>query len=131
MSKTPAIIISILATVLALVVIFFTAVPAGRAMWNSYDFSLQKTDEKTYENQKKVEDTARSYIVQYNTDVTLYKTYANDPSSSEKSKEYAEAARMRAIATANSYNEYIRKNSFVWEDNIPADLPQTLDTNIQ
>lgn len=130
MSKTATVVISILATILVLAIIFFTCIPAGRAMLNQYDYSLQKVDEKTYEKQKEVEDTARSYIVQYNTDVTLYKTYAND-TSSEKAKEYAEAARMRAIATANSYNEYIRKNSFVWKDSIPSDLPQALDTNIQ
>lgn len=33
---------------------------------------------------------------------------------------------MRANRTANSYNEYILKNSYVWEDNIPSDIDYSL-----
>ena len=34
---------------------------------------------------------------------------------------------MRANQTANTYNEYILKNSHVWKDNIPSDIVYTLD----
>ena len=34
---------------------------------------------------------------------------------------------MRANKTANSYNEYILKNSFVWSENIPSDIRSELD----
>ena len=34
---------------------------------------------------------------------------------------------MRANKTANTYNEYILKNSFVWEGNIPEDIEQKLN----
>ena len=33
---------------------------------------------------------------------------------------------MRANKTANTYNEYILKNSFVFEDNIPQDIETKL-----
>lgn len=29
--------------------------------------------------------------------------------------------------TAAAYNEYILKNSYVWEDNIPKDIRQSLE----
>lgn len=129
MSKTTKAVLITIGAILLTAIIFFSATPVGRFMWNAYDYSLQKTDEQEYEVKKSVEDTARAYIVQYNTDVMIYKTYADDPS--DKAHDYAENARMRAIATANSYNEYIRKNSFVWKDNLPADLPEQLSIDIQ
>lgn len=33
---------------------------------------------------------------------------------------------MRANKTTASYNEYILKNSFVWENNIPSDIYSSL-----
>lgn len=125
MSKTLTTILATLAVIVVLATIFFVATPTGRRMINAYDYSLEKADESNYETKKEVEDTARAYIVQYNTDVMIYKTYRD---SNEGSKDYAEAARMRAIATATSYNEYIKKNSFIWKDNLPADIPISLST---
>lgn len=114
----------VLAIIFVASVIFFAATPTGRTVWNNYVHGLNKADEVSYETRKHVEDTARAYIANYNTDVNIYLTYCD--SEDENKREYAEAARMRAIATANSYNEYLRKNSYVWKDNIPNDLPYTL-----
>lgn len=33
---------------------------------------------------------------------------------------------MRANKTAASYNEYILKNSYVWDGNIPQDIKESL-----
>ena len=82
----------------------------------------------SYENRKKVEDTARAYISSYNADVDIYNTYCNN--ENENMKSYAESARIRAIQTANSYNDYLQKNSYVWADNMPDDLPSSLSTDI-
>lgn len=116
----------ILATVFAILVIFFTATPMGRTVWNNYTHSLNKADEVSYETRKQVEDTARAYMASYKTDVDIYLTYCD--SEDKNKREYADAAQMRAIATANSYNEYLQKNSYVFKDNMPDDLPYSLST---
>lgn len=117
----------ILATIFVVSIIFFTATPTGRTIWNNYTHSLNKADEASYETRKRVEDTARAYVASYKADVDIYQTYCN--SEDIKKQEYADAARMRAISTANSYNEYLQKNSYVWQDNMPSDLPLTLATD--
>ena len=33
---------------------------------------------------------------------------------------------MRANKTANSYNEYVLKNSYVWNGNVPIDIANYL-----
>lgn len=116
----------ILATVFVVSIIFFAATPTGRTVWNNYTHSLNKADEVSYETRKQVEDTARAYMANYKTDVDIYLTYCD--SEDENKREYADAARMRAIATANSYNEYLQKNSYVFKDNMPDDLPYSLST---
>lgn len=116
----------VLATILLVSIIFFIATPMGRTVWNNYTHSLNKADEVSYETRKQVEDTARAYMVNYKTDVDIYLTYCD--SEDENKREYADAARMRAIATANSYNEYLQKNSYVFKDNMPDDLPYNLST---
>ena len=126
--KALKVIAIVLATIFVVSMIFFTATPAGRTIWNNYTHGLNKADEVSYETRKHVEDTARSYMANYNTDVAIYRTYCD--SEDENKREYAEAARMRAIATANSYNEYLQKNSYVFEENMPDDLPYTLATEI-
>lgn len=118
----------ILATIFVISIIFFAATPTGRTVWNNYTHSLNKADEVSYETRKKVEDTARAYVSSYKSDVDIYLTYCD--SEDKNKQEYAEAARLRAISTANSYNEYLQKNSYVWKDNMPSDLPFTLETDI-
>ena len=117
----------ILSIVLLVLVVLVVATPLGKTIWNGYKARLDKADEVSYETMKKVEDTARAYIASYKSDVDIYHTYCD--SEDPKKQEYAESARIRAITTANSYNEYLRKNSYVWKDNMPSDLPQILSTD--
>lgn len=113
--------------ILALILLF-GATALGRFIWHQYWYGVEKADETSYEVQKEVEDTARAYMSSYYSDVDIYNLYCE--SEDENLRAYAESARMRAVRTANSYNEYLQKNSYVWKDNMPDDLPETLSTNI-
>lgn len=124
MSKAGTIIVTIISIILIGVIIFFGFTPGGRSIWNTYTHSMQKADENQYETRKKVEDTARSMIASYKSDVATYDQYKD--SDNEEKQSWAEQAKMRANRTANSYNEYILKNSYVWEDNIPSDIDYSL-----
>lgn len=105
--------------------IFFSATPTGKAMWNNWFHEVQKFDDNTnYNTRKKVEDSCRSMIASYNSDKLTYEQYKN--SDNEEKQSWAEQAKMRANKTATSYNEYVLKNSYVWEDNIPADIDYNL-----
>ena len=124
MSKAGTIIVTIISVILIGAIIFFGFTPGGRSIWNSYTHSLEKADENQYETRKQVEDTARAMIASYKSDVATYEQYKN--SDNEEKQSWAEQAKMRANRTANSYNEYILKNSYVWEDNIPSDIDYSL-----
>lgn len=124
MSKAVTIIVTIISVILIGAIIFFGFTPGGRSVWNNYTHSLEKADENQYETKKQVEDTARSMIASYKSDVATYEQYKE--SDNEEKQSWAEQAKMRANRTANSYNEYILKNSYVWEDNIPSDIDYSL-----
>lgn len=124
MSKVGTIIVTIISVIFIGAIIFFGFTPGGRSVWNSYTHSLEKADENQYETKKQVEDTARSMIASYKSDVATYEQYKD--SDNEEKQSWAEQAKMRANRTANSYNEYILKNSYVWEDNIPSDIDYSL-----
>lgn len=124
MSKVGTIIVTIISVILIGGIIFFGFTPGGRSVWNSYTHSLEKADENQYETKKQVEDTVRSMIASYKSDVATYEQYKD--SDNEEKQSWAEQAKMRANRTANSYNEYILKNSYVWEDNIPSDIDCSL-----
>ena len=124
MSKAGTIIVTIISVILIGAIIFFGFTPGGRSVWNSYTHSLEKADENQYETKKQVEDTARSMIASYKSDVATYEQYKE--SDNEEKQSWAEQAKMRANRTANSYNEYILKNSYMWEDNIPSDIDCSL-----
>ena len=124
MNKAGTIIVAIISVILIGAIIFFGFTPGGRSVWNSYTHSLEKADENQYETKKQVEDTARSMITSYKSDVATYEQYKD--SDNEEKQSWAEQAKMRANRTANSYNEYILKNSYVWEDNIPSDIDYSL-----
>ena len=124
MNKAGTIIVAIISVILIGAIIFFGFTPGGRSVWNSYTHSLEKADENQYETKKQVEDTARSMIASYKSDVATYEQYKD--SDNEEKQSWAEQAKMRANRTANSYNEYILKNSYVWEDNIPSDIDYSL-----
>lgn len=105
--------------------IFFTCTPTGVATWNNWFHKVQEADDDTsYKTLKKVEDTCRSMIASYNADKLTYEQYKD--SDNEEKQSWAEQAKMRANKTASSYNNYILKNSYVWKDNVPADIYMTL-----
>lgn len=118
----------VLLTILLVVVIgltiFFTAVPTGRAIINDWKYSLEKVDEKTYENQKEVEDTCRAMISSYTQDKLVYEQYKD--SEVEEERSWANNAKIRANNTAATYNNYILKNNYVWKGNVPSDIYMTL-----
>lgn len=102
-----------------ILIVFMT--PLGRSMINSWLWNVQKVDDATdYHTIKKVEDTCRSMIASYKSDVLIYEQYVNSDDSEKQS--WAEQARMRANKTASTYNNYILENSYVWKGNIPKDI---------
>lgn len=118
MAKTIGIII---ATVLMVGILWFGCTPAGRTTWNNWWHDVQKADDNTsYENRKKVEDTCRAMKSSYEADKLTYEQYKD--SEDEEKQSWAEQAKMRANKTATTYNNYIRKNSYVWKDNVPSDI---------
>lgn len=105
---------------------YFGCTPAGRATWNNWFHAVQKADDATnYETKKKVEDSCRAMIASYNSDKLVYEQYKD--SDNEEKQSWAEQAKMRANKTASTYNNYILKNSYVWEDNIPYDITMKLE----
>ena len=92
---------------------------------NKVEYVDRKIQDRTsYDTMKKVEDTCRSMIASYKTDKATYEMYKT--SDNEEKQSWAEQAKMRANKTANTYNEYILKNSYVWEGNIPEDIDRNL-----
>lgn len=92
---------------------------------NKVEWVDKKIEDRTsYDTRKKVEDTCRSMIASYKTDKSTYEMYKD--SDNEEKKSWGEQAKMRANKTANTYNEYILKNSYVFDGNIPNDIEQKL-----
>ena len=119
----------ILAAILVFVflggLIFFAATPAGKAAWNNHWHDVQKADDDTnYETRKRVEDTCRAMIASYESDKLTYMQYKD--SDDEEKQSWAEQAKMRANKTAVEYNNYILKNDYVWDGNIPTDIRMEL-----
>lgn len=97
----------------------------GTWFGNKVNYVNKKIDDATnYTTIKKVEDTCRSMIASYKTDKATYELYIT--SENEEKQSWAEQAKMRANKTANTYNEYILKNSFVWQGNVPSDIDISL-----
>ena len=100
--------------------------PMGRAIRNNWMYDVQKIDDATnYETLKKVEDSCRAMISSYESDKLTYEQYKD--SENEEKQSWAEQAKMRANKTATTYNNYILKNSYVWKENVPADIYMTLE----
>ena len=124
MSNTEKVLTAILIT-LVLMAAFFCITPVGVALRNSYGFAVQKVDDATrYETRKKVEDTCRAMIANYEADRISYEQYKDNPDPEKQG--WAEQAKMRANRTAASYNEYYLKNSFVWSGAVPSDIKGSL-----
>ena len=124
MSNGEKIAIAVIAFVVALALLY-TFSPVFRGAMNEHMHAVQKVDDATrYETRKKVEDTCRAMIASYEADVLTWQQY--NGSDNEERQGWADQARMRANKTASTYNAYILKNSYVWEDNVPADIRQKL-----
>ena len=92
---------------------------------NKVEYIDRKIDDATnYETLKKVEDTCRAMQSSYESDRLAYEQYKD--SENEDKQSWAEQAKMRANKTAATYNNYILENSFVWQDNVPADIATKL-----
>jgi len=99
--------------------------PAGREVLNRWAYSLYKADDSvSYQTLKEVEDSCRAMQASYEADSLAYYQYAK---GSDEERKWAAAAKTRANKTAAMYNEYVLKNSFVWEGNVPKDLLCQLD----
>lgn len=126
MSKFSAIVLTVVCTLLVLTMLFFRFVPSGRAIWNNYQHTMHKVDDATlYQTRKKVEDSCRAMISSYTSDAMTYRQYKD--STDHEKQGWAEQAKMRANKTAASYNEFVLKNSYVWEGNVPADIRSQLE----
>lgn len=93
---------------------------------NKRDHLLQEVDDSTrYETLKLVEDTARAMISSYEADKATYEQYKD--STNKEQKSWSDQAKMRANRTASSYNNYLLKNNYIWENNIPTDIKLELE----
>lgn len=107
------------------IILFLILTPAGRSLWNTTVYEIIKVDDETnYGKLKEVEDTCRSMISSYTSDKLIWEQY-KDSTNGEK-QSWGEQAKMRANKTAATYNEYILKNSYMWNGNIPEDIKKDL-----
>lgn len=108
-----------------LLVVLVAAGPSLLRWRNEYNYTLHKIDDATsYSTRKTVEDSCRAMMASYTTDKLTYQQYKD--SDSEEKRGWAEQAKMRANKTAASYNEYVLKNSYVWDGNVPKDIDTML-----
>ena len=108
------------------IIVFIAITPIGRSIWNKNMYAVQKTDDATnYKTLKNVEDTCRAMLASYAEDKLTWEQYKDSDSKEQRS--WADQARMRANSTATSYNEYVLKNSYVWQDNVPEDIRKELE----
>lgn len=98
----------------------------GTYVENKIDYVDQKIDDRTnYETRKTVEDSCRAMIASYESDKLTWMQYKDSEDPEHQS--WGEQAKMRANRTASNYNNYILKNSYVWEGNIPEDIQTDLE----
>ena len=96
--------------------------PGFRATWNRQQHRVQKADDATrYETLRTVEDTCRAMQASYQADVSAYRAYADAGDT-----ELATQMLIRINRTACTYNEYVRKNSYVWRGQVPKDIDAPL-----
>lgn len=125
-AKVIAKVILALWALLFVISVFVSCSPAGVAIWNTWDYAIQKTDDVTrYKTIKKVEDSCRAMIASYESDRLVYEQYRD--SDNEEKQSWAEQAKMRANKTAATYNNYVLENTFVWAGNVPDDIRSELE----
>lgn len=120
-------------TVLGVIAMLFAVSAAGVGLrwystWrnNTINYIDQKIDDATrYETRKNVEDSCRAMVASYEADKLTWMQYKDSDKSEQQS--WADQAKMRANRTAVNYNEYVLKNSYVWDGNIPTDILGELD----
>lgn len=113
-------------TIIAFGIMLLVSQFGAKAFWNTYDAELQKVDDATnYKTRKKVEDTARAMIANYEADKLTWQQYKD--SENEEKRSWADQALMRANRTAAQYNNFYLENSFVWSGNIPKDIRTELE----
>ena len=109
-----------------IIAVVLIASPIGVAIVNNYAFVSQKVDDVTnYKTKKEVEDTCRILIVSYESDKLMFEQYKDSDNKEEKS--WSNNAKIRANKTAITYNEYILKNNFVFQGNVPIDIKDQLE----
>lgn len=92
---------------------------------NKIEYVDQKIEDATsYETRKTVEDSCRAMVASYEADKLTWEQYNGSENSEQQS--WADQAKMRANRTASNYNNYILKNSYVWDGNIPSDILEEL-----
>lgn len=122
--KESGCLIYIVAAIACIVLWIFS--PQIRGILNQKDYEVQRVNEQTsYKIRKNVEDTARSMISSYQNDKLAYEQYKD--SDKKEHQSWAQSYKQRANSTATKYNEYILKNSYVWDRNIPADIDIELE----
>ena len=118
--------IKVLIVALVGTLLLYAFTPLGRMTVNKRMYEIQKVDDATrYKTRKTVEDTCRAMMASYTSDTLIYEQYKDSDNPEKQS--WGEQARIRANKTAASYNEFILKNSFVWEGNVPKDLKSELE----
>ena len=124
------ILIGILCSLLIIVIIFFGATPVGREVWNNWFHAVQKADDATnYTTRKHVEDTCRAMISTYEKNKAEYEANMKlyESTNDDYYLEIATGYRQQANSTASTYNNYVLKNSYVFEGNIPVDIMMELE----
>ena len=113
--------ILIIIGILVVICLFITTAAIRRTWFNKIEYEVKKADEATnYYTKKGVEDACRAMITSYKNDVLTYQTYIKTDNPTKQ--EWAEQAKIRANKTAVEFNEFVLKNSYVWKDNVPADI---------
>lgn len=113
--------------ILALAPAFVNVTKTGRGLWNRQMYGVQKVDDATrYSTLRDVEDTCRTMQASYAADVGAYKAYV-----AAGQADIAVQVLIRANRTATTYNEFVRKNSYVWKGAIPADIDVDLPLVMQ
>lgn len=106
--------------------VFFNFNPKGVELWNNWFHEVKVADDNTnYYTKKEVEDSCRAMISSYEADKLTYLQYKD--SDNEEKQSWAEQAKMRANKTASTYNNYVLKNGYVWQNNVPSDIKIELE----
>lgn len=115
-----------LVSVLVIVCSLLNGCASMTGAYHNWRTDIKQTVDRTrYETRKEVEDTCRSIIVSYESDKLMQEQYKD--SENDEQRSWANAAKIRANKAAMSYNEYILKNSFVFEGNVPSDIRSELE----